>query len=54
MQYPSGIPRWVILFKIVHASVTSTLCDAMVRLRIAPPMIALYRDIAVSTKLRRV
>ncbi len=54
MQYPSGIPRRVILFNIAHVSVASTFCDSIVRLRIEPPMIALYRDIAVSTKLRLV
>ena len=33
-------------------SAASLFCDGIVRLRVEPPMIVLYRDIAVSTKLR--
>jgi hypothetical protein len=39
------------LFKIAHPSAASVFCEGIVRLRIDPPMMALYCDIIVSTKL---
>jgi hypothetical protein len=48
----SGIPRLVIVLRILEASLTSTRCLSRDRLLIRWPMMVLYRKTAFSTKLR--
>ena len=49
---PSGIPRAVMVFRIVHPTLTSTLWDASPLARLAEPRMALSRWNVVSP-LRR-
>ena len=53
-QCPSGIPSFVIVFRIEHAMWTSVTCAGIDRLLRVPPNSFLKRHTAVSTRLRRV
>ncbi len=48
----SGMPSWVIAWRLLLAGWTSTRCPSKVRLRILRPMIVLYRKTVFSTRLR--